>query len=307
MPAELDVLDSLFDDASAAVETLEKKPPPQKEKLSSSATDGVQRGRYLYFDLETIPDESRLDLFDLPPVPQMPSRRVLAECMPVADLLDGDIPTVKQYLTQANPCEEYLTAVDVAERQEKKPRKGVLDAISDYRTSLLTFASAADERRKLLSVTPEYCRIAALGWAIDDGPVHSLVIGEVISEAYIIEHFWRLATAGQVLVGFNCLGFDLPVLFIRSMLLDVEPSRRIDTSPFKSDVCDLMARRWPKGGAKGLKPTAKALGITIPTEDVDGSKVYELLQTDPVKVANYVASDIVITRELHRKYEGFFC
>jgi hypothetical protein len=49
------------------------------------------------------------------------------------------------------------------------------------------------------------------------------------------------------------------------------------------------------------------MGIPIPAEGVDGSQVAELFASDPVKLGDYVRSDIQITRELHRRFRGFFC
>ena len=79
---------------------------------------------------------------------------------------------------------------------------------------------------------------------------------------------------------------------------------------------DLFVRRF--GGSRsgesadvktsrGLKSLARQLGLTIPCEGVDGSQVAEIFRTNPAALAQYVESDIVVTRKLHRLYEGYFC
>ena len=157
------------------------------------------------------------------------------------------------------------------------------------------------------------CRIVAMGWAIGSDPAESLVVGQptadgkgTVTEKMIIEKFWQLAANFGPIVGYNVSGFDLPVLFVRSILLDIDSTKKIDRKDWGTDVVDLMKRRFPFGQAKKLKDLAALMGITIPAEGVDGSQVFELYQKDPLKLGEYVRSDIAITRSLHKKYEGFF-
>lgn len=306
----VEVLAGLFDDPEPI------KPTPAETTAKPTATPARKTfrhewsSRHLYFDIETIPDESRLDLFDLEPIPEQPTRLALAECGPVEDVREHDIPGVKAWLSHNNPCAEFLDSLRAAEQADKKPRKGVLDAIDSYIESLAKIDSAAADRRKLLSLTPEYCRVCAIGFGGDNtAPIESYVVGlDGAAEADLLRRFWEIAGSHDVrhLVGFNVLGFDLPVILTRSLLLGVEPTKQLDLSPYRDSVIDLMARRWPKGGAKPMKTWAKLLGVPVPEEGVDGSQVAELFATDPAALRRYVVSDVVVLRTIHERFAGLF-
>lgn len=282
------------------------QPPKVATKTVSSSV--------LYFDLETIPDYDRMDCFDLEPIPEPAKRGEADKCPPVVDLLKQTLEKIKEDLKFYNPENSYLDALDAAEKSAAKPRKGVLDLTADLRKQDQAREDALIARRKLMSVTPEYCRIVALGFSIGNQINNAMVIDNSTrdadknaAEVKILEHFWALAKSVKSVCGFNILNFDLPVIFVRSMLLDVSPSRNFDLKPWGTDVIDLMAKRFTRSGAMGLKKLAKVMGINVPAGDVDGSQVEELWRTNPAKVGEYVRSDIEITKALHRKYVGYFC
>ena len=293
-----------------------KRGRPAGSKNATSSTGPVIGRPYLYFDLETVPDCCRLDQFGLDPLPEEVEETPVDELPPVAEFLKLDIASAKQRLAGIAPHEEWIKSCELTENMQPKPRKGMLDLMVDSRKVRDQAKDAAAARLKLLSVTPEFCSICALGYALGDEPARSLVVGqkkqpdgdELITELDILEQFWQLVSTCGPLVGFNCLGFDLPVIFIRSFLLDAGPCRKIDTTPWKDDVIDLMQKRYPKGGQRGLKDLAKIMGFTIPAGDCDGSKVHELVQAGQLdQVAEYVRSDIDVTRSLHKAYRGFWC
>jgi dipeptidyl aminopeptidase/acylaminoacyl peptidase len=107
--------------------------------------------------------------------------------------------------------------------------------------------------------------------------------------------------------GYNVLHFDLPTIFVRSILLDVAPSRQFDLKPWGTDAIDLMKKRFPTSGAMKMKTIAACMGISIPAGDIDGSQVEELWKNDPKKLGEYVRSDVDLVKALHQRYSGFFC
>ena len=278
----------------------------------------VARG-LLYFDIETIPDYSRFDQFGLDPIPEPAKRTAEAECPnTAAKFLDKTVDGFKDEIRRLNPDDAYLDQLESVEKAASKPRKGILDLIADVRNQDAERLAKVEQQRKEMATCPEMNRVVALGWGHADGMVRSLVVGEKtpesdagspveIDERYILETFWHLLAIAAPVIGFNILGFDLPTIYIRSMLLDVKPSRRLDLKPWGSDCVDLMAVRFPKSSAKRLKWLAQAMGIEVPAGDVDGSQVEELWKADPAKVGLYVRSDVQITRELHQFYKGYFC
>jgi hypothetical protein len=311
-------------DLSGVLDLAPPPPPPQPAPKrtttprASTATAKARGKQFLYFDLETVPDESRLDLFGLGELPS-PLPPTPIEACPAADkLIAGKVDEIKKSLAGLNPPAEWIDAAEAAEKALEKPRKGVLDELQGLRDRQNgedgVIQAAIEDRRKLLSVTPEFNRIVAVGWAIGTDTTEAMVVGEPLamsdttktSEIDLIDKLWSLI-AGNTVVGFNVLHFDLPTLFVRSALLGVKPPRKLDLRPWGDDVVDLMAVRYPKGPGRKLKELAAYYGFAVPAGDFDGSKVYETWKAGEFnQLAAYVRSDVEISRKIHNFYRGFF-
>ena len=258
-----------------------------------------------YFDIETVPDFSRRDLFGLDEIPAEQPVCAFGDMMPPDEFVSQTIGDMKKSVDGASPPDEWLDAVLKAEEGGKKFRAGVADLVKELRSQRDAIGKLVTAQNKQMSVTPEMLRIVAVGFAIGDDEVWSNCSEDEVS---LLDAFWSAVLNNGPLIGFNILEFDLPAIFARSVLLGVKPSRRFDTRPWGKDVCDLMYERFPKSKAMGLKPLARMYGIEIPEDDVDGSQVLELWQAREFDQINrYVISDVEITRQLHRKWSGFFC
>lgn len=323
--------------AKAEVTAIAKPAPPQDTPFLGLTDECKKRAAgetsraFLYFDLETIPDYSRSQLFDLEPVPEVPPFVERQHCGDPVAILSKKIDDIEMDLRLASGLQpvqlddRFLDDCERIEKGQPKPRKGVLDLIAAARTVSTGALKANEDRRKLLSTTPEYCMIAAMACASGSGEVAVWINSSVTSaenyegpavkfadEAELLDAWWSLAQQHKALVGFNIVHFDLPVIFTRSILLGVKPRRMIDTTPWKGDVIDLYTKRFPKGNTDKqrpgkLKSIAKVLGIDVPAGDCDGSQVEQLAKESPGKLVEYVASDIVVTRALHQMYRGYFC
>ena len=266
----------------------------------------------LFFDIETVPDLSRVDSFGLDPLPTIMPETPADDCPVLIYLLKEKLETIERTLFNANPTEEYLALVISAERLSDKPRVGIEKAVLAVRSNREKIKNAAADRQKIMSVTPEYCRVAAIGWAVGAGELQSLTCGEhaecdTADERTLLETFWSLVLEATPIIGFNVLHFDLRVIMVRSAILGVMPSRLLDLKPWGRDVIDLMVARFGgMSGAMGLKKLAPLYGIDVPAGDCDGSQVAGLMATDPVKVGTYVRSDVHVTREFYRRLSGFF-
>ena len=262
----------------------------------------------LYFDLETVPDEERMHLFELDPLPELLPETPLANLMAPEEFLSQTLDVIRKWLETHNPPAAWLATIETTERQGKN-RKGLMEAIGECRNAAAVVAAAAAERQKLMSITPEYCRIVAVGAARGDAEINGAVVGlNGITEEDLIESLWLAIDECGPLVGFNVLWFDLPTLFIRSAILGVKPAKRLDLKAWGNDVVDLAKSRFPSATPKGmgLKTLARLYGIPVSAGDTDGSDVYRLWKEEPAKLAEYVKSDVEITRKLHRFYAGFF-
>jgi predicted PolB exonuclease-like 3'-5' exonuclease len=270
-------------------------------------------GSVLYVDIETIPDYDRQHLFGLPPLPVVPSEQSVDELLAPAEFLSQTAKEIETWLNKNNPCEEWLQQCEAAERAttgRSGNRKTIFELLKNARSGKDAVEIALKSNRKKMSVTPEMAKICAMGLACDDGQVVSAVAGiDGVTEKGMLEAFWFMAKRCQHICGFNVAGFDLPTIFFRSIMLGIPASRMIDLSPYKDQVIDLMVARFGRNGEKGmgLKNVAKLCDIQVPCEGTDGSQVEELFRTNPHLVGQYVASDVIVTRKLHRIYSGFFC
>lgn len=290
--------------ADTATQVLELPRPAAGVAVSAALPE---RGGVLYFDLETAPDYERLHLFGLDPLPEPRPMTPPPQCPDPAAVLKKTLDDLEKTLLDLNPFDEWLAVLVELEGKAAKPRAGVAKAAKAVQSARAGTLEAEDARRKLLSVTPEYCRIVALGWAIDDGEPRSLLAVNQADEVGLLRQFWELLRHSEQVCGFNVLGFDLPVIAVRSILLGVEPTRQINLAPFGNrQVSDLMVQRFGKGRAMGLKPLARAYGIPVPAGDTTGADVERLLAEDPGLVCQYVESDVQITRALRDKWLGLF-
>lgn len=308
--------------AAAAVETTPVKTPRRRNTAATSTSN-----KYLFVDIETVPDESRMHLFGLDPLPTPAEYLAENDSAAPSELVGDTIEAVKEAVAKAQSSGKKLPKVIlegciVCEKKRPKPRSGVLELFSkmifEIDNEAAIIAGHTEAQRKTMSVTPEFCRIVAIGFGIGSDPVESMVVGaksadglRTLTEVDLLERFWSLATSGAkppVIVGYNVLGFDLPTIFVRSALLGVDPTRKLDLKPWGGDACDLMQSRFPRSQAMKLKSLAQLMGISVPAEGVDGSQVFALFQAGELeKIGEYVRSDISITRELHAKYLGLFC
>lgn len=291
--------------------------PPAQLKADPSPSTGksqpplksIASRQEAYADIETIPDESRRHLFGLDkPVEEAEQTTPPYQLM---DLLEKGVEEIREIVGQYNPPEMWLIGFEAWEKQNKKPRKGVLDIVRSIRCSRMPDPDSEAKKIKTMSVTPEYLQIVAIGIAHGDGEIQGFIsddhIGGTVTEADLLDWFWATVKDSVSLVGFNILGFDLPAIMVRSAILGVKPSRIFDSKPWGNDVIDLMLKRWPKGNQFGMKHAAKLYGIEPPAGDMDGSQTFKMWQEDPLKVREYVMSDVFVTRELKKKWKGLFC
>lgn len=323
------IFDTPPEQTSVLVMIPESTPVPQAIETEKPDDTPAQAPRsrsrqVLYFDLETIPDESRKHLFDLPPIPEPAVYLEESESPAPTELIRGTLDDVKAAIAAATSKGKKLPRTIVAgtiaaEKSAAKPRKGVVDLfaalLEEIDNEAVNIQSAIAANNKAMSVCPEMCSIVSMAWAIGNGPVSSMVVGmpveggppgETINEADILRKFWFLSNQGKV-CGFNVCNFDLPVIFVRSVILGIDPLRKFDLKPWGNDVIDLMAIRYPKSGAKGLGWLAKVNGIESECPDVDGSQVFDLFEAGKLEeIGAYNRDDVKICRTYHKRYSGLF-
>ena len=316
MPPDIDLPDLDLDlgaatqlvDAAASTAVTAAPVQPVKEPV-------VKAGDCLYFDIETVPDWDREPLFGLPPV--VTEVEVTADDKLSLDhVVTATIKEAQGLLTGKQPSEAWLDALERAERSRADGgRAGIFVLIAEKRRPFADVKTALSDRIKLLSVTPMYARICAIGTAIGNTAATARICRNATEEREALHAFWMLVMQHRPLVGFNCRDFDLQVILLRSAILKVYPPLILDRSKYRSrDVVDVMTElygdRCPKG--HGLKPTCRMLGIVPPVAagetEMEGSQVYDLFTAGKFnEIASYCATDVTFTQHLHRHFvSGFF-
>ena len=165
-------------------------------------------------------------------------------------------------------------------------------------------ADVAEKRAATLqraALDPDLCRIVAAGWD-GDGRVESVVCEDAAQERLLLERFWR-QSQGATLVGFNCLGFDLPVLLRRSLYLEV-PAPSFALNKYRpGSIIDLMQRLAYQGTLtyRSLGFYCRRFGIAVP-DDVTGADIGALVAAGEWnKVHDLVRADVAKTAELARR------
>ncbi|MDA2953623.1 MAG: hypothetical protein O2976_03290 [Actinomycetota bacterium] len=172
----------------------------------------------------------------------------------------------------------------------KDPAKIAAD-VTEKTTALLERAS----------LDPDLCRIVAVGWECG-GLAESAVCENAVEERRVLERFWQ-QSRGATLVGFNCLGFDLPVLLRRSLYLGVAAPLFALNKYRPGAIVDLMQRLAYQGTLtyRSLGFYCARFGITVP-DRVTGAAIGQLVAAGEWRsVHDHVRADVAKTTALARR------
>ena len=178
-----------------------------------------------------------------------------------------------------------------------KPRANLKDPVK-------IAADVAEKTTALLdraALDPDLCQVVAVGWECD-GVAESAVAEDAAQERGLLERFWRVSR-GATLVGFNCLGFDLPVLLRRSLYLGVPAPWFVLNKYRPSAIVDLMQRLAYQGTLtyRSLGFYCRRFGIAVP-DPVTGGDVGRLVAAGEWRqVHDHVRADVAKTLALARR------
>lgn len=173
----------------------------------------------------------------------------------VFDLETAPLPDAADYLEPESAPSNYKDPVKIAE----------------------FIATKQAENLSRCSLDPDLCRVVAIGWQWEplDGASELVASTVGMPEELMLRAFWSQAEGAGLLVGFNCLGFDLPVLLRRSLYLGVRaPQIQIDR--FKHPrVVDLMDELSYSGKLKlrGLDFYCRRFGIQVDGDTLTGADI----------------------------------
>ncbi len=159
----------------------------------------------------------------------------------------------------------------------------------------------------------DLARVVALGVLgdTDAEPVVRLAHTEA-DEADLLRWFWKFLTqpaylCRPTLIGYNCIGYDLPLLLRRSLYLGV-PSPRLQMGKYRHDgIDDLMLSLSFDGNLKyrGLAFYCKRFGIDVPDETSGKDIAGFVAAGDWAAVERHCACDVRKTAALAQRVGVF--
>ena len=160
-----------------------------------------------------------------------------------------------------------------------------------------------------------YGRIACICYTFDDGEVFEVSDSDEktmlekfyahIQKASSIDAHDRRVESAVTFIGHNIIGFDLPFIKHRSIILGVKPPlavrKAFDAKPWGNEVADTMLL-WSTDKEKraSMDKLCKAFGLPG-KGDFDGSMVAETWPVDPQKVIDYCKDDVIRTRQMYKR------
>ena len=159
--------------------------------------------------------------------------------------------------------------------------------------------TAANLERAALD--PDLCRIVAAAWECD-GQAESAVCEDAAQERELLERFWTQGR-GATLVGFNCLGFDLPVLLRRSLYLEVKAPSFSLNKYRPGSIVDLMQVLAYQGTLtyRSLGFYCTRFGVEV-DDAVTGADIGALVAAGEwSQVHDHVRADVAKTTALARR------
>jgi hypothetical protein len=186
-----------------------------------------------------------------------------------------------------------------------------VSAPSNYKDEAKIAAYCEQAQREVLAKAAldiDLGRIVALGTIVDGGEPFVAVIRDEQDERQSLDTFWRFVVAQghhmrPTLIGFNCLGYDLPLMLRRSLYLGVK-TPRFQMGKYRHDgIEDLMLSLSFDGAVKyrGLSFYCRRFGIDIPDE-TSGKDIATLHATDDwAGITAHCRADLLKTAALARR------
>ena len=143
-------------------------------------------------------------------------------------------------------------------------------------------------------------------WAVEEKNVHY----KGLSEAEMIESFWRIVDVTDQVITFNGRNFDIPFMMMRSAINKIKPTKNLFKNRFDTSThIDLLEQFTFYGTTRkfNLDFYCHAFGIKSPkSHEVSGIEVKNLYEAGRLKdIAVYCGEDINATYQLYKIWSEF--
>lgn len=154
-------------------------------------------------------------------------------------------------------------------------------------------------------------QVVCIGWAVGEGDAQSVFDphwnGSSAGEKVTILHFFsQLEAIGRsVLVGHNVIGFDLPFIWKRCMVLGIKPPSWFPRNPSKysSEMVRDTMLLWDQEQRSGGSMDRICRLMGIPGKgDISGADVWPMVKAGDIEaVAEYCRGDVERTRAMFKR------
>lgn len=187
-------------------------------------------------------------------------------------------------------CADFLDLSDISAPSNYKDEAKIAAYISEKKAEAVSKAA----------LDLDLCRIVAIGWMREDwNEPEVLTCVDDALESQILRQFWD-ELDNRVTVGYNQVGFDLPILLRRSLYLGV-PAPALNLDKYRSPHIDLQQRLSLNGTKpyRSLTWYAKRFGLDVPADAHSGKDIGQLVAAgDWPAIAAHCRADILTTKAL---------
>jgi DNA polymerase elongation subunit (family B) len=164
------------------------------------------------------------------------------------------------------------------------------------------------ERESKLGLDPNTSRIVALGYWIASQGTQVITIPDETQEREALEFFWAVSHP-RLLMGYNCVDFDIPHLIRRSQLLGVRPRYTKAVWRELRDVYDVYVDGICMGNPRlfsaiprDLKTSCRVFDVPTQNDSISGADIQTLVNAgDWEAISAHCRADVELTVGLAKK------
>lgn len=187
-------------------------------------------------------------------------------------------------------CGEFLDLSEIAAPANYKDEAKIAAYIAEKKAEIIAKAA----------LDLDLCRVVAIGWLREDKIEPRVWVCDVPdAEAQALRNFWD-ELDNRITIGYNQVGFDLPILLRRSLYLGVHaPALNLDK--YRSPHIDLQQRLSLNGTKpyRSLNWYCKRFGLDVPCDTNTGKDIAQLVTEGKWDdVAAHCRADVLKTKAL---------
>jgi len=167
------------------------------------------------------------------------------------------------------------------------------------------------DRLSKLGLDPATARICCFGWHDGKNSHHIILEDETPkAEKKLLQQTWEVLAEGDHFVTYNGIGFDVPMLLMRSLINRVRPAVKISTKKYvianHTDVRMVLAN-WDSYAKGTLDFYSRLLLGKTSKEEFDGSDVQMMWDMELFdEIAKYCEADCKCTFEIYELLTKYY-